>query len=516
MTQLGKDPGNPGSLLLCAPSNPAADTLALRLRGLFDPKSLFRLNHFSRTFAEVPQELLSYCYVENDFFSLPPIASLMSFKVVIATCQAADILVQARVTNRDLTSLQDGLAQIIHSTPRQGQDSLHWTALLLDEAAQATEPESLIPLSVVAPPADFVGQSPIFVMAGDQHQLNSRTYNQDTNLHVSLFERLSNTTVYADHPSARRNLHHSSSNNLRRLRPPFVDLIRNYRSHSAILAIPSSLFYDNTLLPEATHTDSLSSWSGWRGRRWPVLFACNAGIDSCEDVRSVGGGWFNMREAQKAIAYAKSLLAESPIYDESEICIMSPFQAQVDLLRRLARQAKMRRLNIGPLRAFQGLESRLVIICTTRARTRFLEEDTIRGLGVVNERKKFNVAITRAKEGLVVLGNPRVLATDHYWRTFLEFCWRNSLWQFDSDELKIPTRDFEEQDANDWKPKSPHHTLSGLEAALVYKERDKTSGSHAARRFMNGAETLEDAIWRSGHEAQQTVLPGQFDPQEFS
>ena len=502
-TQLGHDTNFFGSILLCAPSNPAADTLALRLRVHFDPNSLLRLNEFSRTFAEVPQEILPYCYVEDDLFSLPPVSKLMAYRVVVTTCQTADVLVQARVTNRDLISLQSKLTITLGNGSLQNAVPLHWAALLMDEAAQATEPEGLIPLSVVSPPAPSPSRPPIFVMAGDQHQLSPRTYNRATSLGTSLFERLSEMPVYASHPLARKNLHRT--HHLPMLRPPFVNLIRNYRSHPAILAVPSSLFYNNTLVPEASRTASLLPWTCWRGSGWPVLFSCNAGIDDCEDIKGVGG-WYNMREAQKAISYAQQLLGQGLVLDPAEICLMSPFQAQVNFLRKLARQSNLWNINIGPVEAFQGLERRFVILCTTRARKRFLGEDTMRGIGILNEKKKFNVALTRAKEGLVVLGNPWLLALDPFWSHFLEFCWRNSLWQ--SENADLPTRahpDFEEINVNKWRPKYPLKEASGLEAALIYKERDKGAGSGAVKRFMGGIESVEELMWRDGLEAQQAI-----------
>lgn len=394
----------------------------------------------------------------------------------------------------------------------QQPNSLHWMALLIDEAAQATEPECLIPLTVVSPPCNSThSMNPIFAMAGDQFQLGPRTYHRSTTLHISLFERLSTTAVYAAHPLARKSLHRTP-HHTPMLRPPFVNLVRNYRSHSAILAVPSFLFYANTLIPEASQTESLNPWTCWLGRRWPVMFACNAGIDACEDIRGVGGGWYNLREAQKAIAYAQNLLAQGLIADQSEICIMSPFRAQVNRLRRLARHSMLSNVNIGPTEAFQGLERRFVILCTTRARKRFLEEDGLRGMGIVNESKKFNVAVTRAKEGLVVLGNPWVLATDPCWLTFMRFCWRNSLWQQD-DHIHVFQEDFAEIDVNAWEP-SPdpileqggsHSGLPGFEAALIYKELDKEVGSKAAKKFMNGIESQEEVLWRTGLEAQEAV-----------
>lgn len=416
---------------------------------------MFRLNEFSRTFAEVPQELMPYCFVEDNIFSLFPLPILMSHKIVVTTCWGADILVQARVTNRDIVSLQKNMTGTFQpESEAQRCTPNHWTALFIDEAAQATEPETLIPLRVVTPHASHTCHpDPVFLMAGDQYQLGPRTYDKTTTLHISLFERLSNNPVYASHPQARRTTFRNTLH-LPQIRPPFVNLSRNYRSHPAILAVPSSLFYHNTLIPEAHNTEAITSWTGWLGRRWPVLFACSNGIEDCEDVRSVGGaGWYNTREAHKAIRFAEDILrtAAAPL-SQSEICIMSPFRAQVNLLRKIARATNLWNLNIGPMEAFQGLESRVVILCTTRARTRFLDEDALRGAGVVNEPKKFNVAITRAKEGLIVLGNPWVLHRDPCWRAFLGFCWRNGLWRGDEAGRDPRMPDEEEADASRWKP----------------------------------------------------------------
>ena len=511
--QLANDPKFKGSILLCAPSNPATDTLGLRLRAHLGPETMLRLNAYSRTFAEVPQELLPYCFVEDDIFSIPPLPILMAYKVVITTCRDADALVQARVTNRDLISVQKRLVTTIHPDQPRPADTaatLHWAALIVDEAAQATEPETLIPLTVVAPHTSYTCSSnPILAMAGDEHQLNARTYHRSTTLHVSLFERLSKHPIYA----SSRFAHRSFRGTAPIIQPPFVNLIRNYRSHRAILAVPSALFYANSLIAESNDTDTLQTWSGWRGRPWPVMFACNGGVDDCEDIRTVGGGWYNKREAGKAIAYTRSLLAEKVILEQSEICIMSPFRAQVSLLRKYARDSKLWGVNIGPMEAFQGLESRFVIICTTRARQRFLGEDKLRGNGIINEAKKFNVAITRAKQGLVVLGNPWVLAIDPCWLAFMAFCRRNSLWSEDDGEEDARMHGLEEAKVNDWSPAQvfansdvqDEPLISGFEAALVYKERNKEGGSQAVRRFMNGSESLEEALWRTGLEAEEIL-----------
>ncbi|KAL9045977.1 MAG: hypothetical protein Q9214_001078 [Letrouitia sp. 1 TL-2023] len=509
-TQLAHDDEFEGSILLCAPSDPAADTLALRLRHRFPPKVMFRLNDFSRTFAEVPEELLPYCYVEKDIFSLPPLKELMACRIVISTCRAADALIQARVTNRNLVNFEMNVRSALNPHVKRNKNEatvLHWWALLIDEAAQATEPEMLIPLAVVAPAASSNNQpNPAFVMAGDQYQLGPRTYNKSTTLHVSLFERLSSMPLYANHPLARKSISRLSPK-LPILVPAFTNLTRNYRSHPAILAIPSSLFYSDTLIPEAD-AESLERWHGWNNPGWPIRFDCNKGIDDCEKILVPGGGgWYNKREAQKAITCAIELIQNGFITEPSEICIMSPFRAQVGLLREYARSLGFWNLNIGPMEAFQGLESRFVIVCTTRTRKRFLEEDAVRGIGVINEAKKFNVAITRAKEGLIVLGNPWVLERDSHWLRFMNFCWRNQLWQKDEDGPDERMIEAEEADANDWAPheRSNSEIITGLENALQYKNREPAgSGSKAVKRFMS--ERGEDEIWRSGIMAEATLL----------
>lgn len=517
--QLCNDPNFDGAILLCAPSDPAADQLALRLKAQFDPTEMFRLNDYSRTFAEVPEKLLSYCYVDSSIFNLPPFPILMGFKIIITTCQAADILVQARTTNRDLALLETNLNSMLH--PRFGRQSLsnrgsslHWGALLVDEAAQATEPELVVPLSVVAPPFSCTSVCPILALAGDHHQLSPRTHNRSGTLHISLFERLSTLPFYASHPLSRKN---SNRTTLFKpaLRPSFADLTRNYRSHPAILAVSSALFYNDTLIPEATNTDSLQSWPAWRGRRWPVLFACNAGVDTCEDVHAAsGGGWYNLREAKKAIAYAIYLISSDLVTMQSDICIMAPFDTQVRLLRTMARAKQLWGVNIGPVEAFQGLESRVVIFCTTRTRTRFVKDDNERGIGIMGEAKKFNVGLTRAKEGLIVLGNPCVLGQDECWGAFLGFCWRNGLWEKEYFEGEKRIEDFVEDvvdgAVNTWAPPEnlqAEESRRGLERALIHRDDEggaQAQGSHAARRFLG--ESLEDRMWRMGLEAEAQVL----------
>lgn len=431
--------------------------------------------------------------------------------MVVTTCRDADMLVQARLTNEAL--IRQAKKSISAIAPRLSESIdpsqlIHWTALLLDEAAQAIEPEALIPLSIVDPasswPVAAAGVSershpvPQVVMAGDEYQLGPRLFLKSASpLSTSLFARLFARPLYSAHPLSRA----SGSRTLRTamlpmLRPAFTNLIRNYRSHPAILTVPSVLFYADTLIAECTTlSEVVRAWPGWRGAVsafgsgrmavtkndaegvealnarpgthacWPVLFVNNSGPDALESILSGNGtgagGLFNASEAAIALGIVKSLLgislpkvrvqrdigdmhsveyastgaANIESVQPSEVVVTSPFRAQVNYLRKTFREAGLYDVNIGPLEAFQGLESRIVVLCTTRTRLgsddqgrdRFVREDQARGLGVIGDQKKFNVAITRAREGLVVIGSKACLTCtgDEAWMEFLAFCERN-------------------------------------------------------------------------------------------
>ncbi|SMR43828.1 unnamed protein product [Zymoseptoria tritici ST99CH_3D1] len=494
-------------LLLCAPSDSAADTLVQRLSQHYSPKEVLRLNSPARSFPEVPNSVLPFCHVDDTIFSLPPFPTLMRKRIVVTTCRDAEMLHQARLSNQNLYSLERSIYNVLHPEDTQIEPRLHFTALIIDEAAQAIEPEVLIPILVVAPPADLCPSEtnlPAVIMVGDQHQLGPRTASKGQ-LQRSLFERLLNRPLYKDHPLARSSqsggiVQRLSKAMLPIIRPPFTDLIRNYRSHPAIIATPSSLFYNDTLEPTASHVDSLLSWTGFEGRQMPVMFAENRTPD---EIERDGGGWYNLGEVTLAIDFAKSFLSEG-LVKQREICIMSPFAAQVRALRLRARRPdlKLSAINIGPLEAFQGLESKLVILCTTRTRDRFIDQDLAKGLGVIHEARRFNVALTRAKEGLIVIGHPGILCQDENWASFMAFCRRNGAWSGTGPE--------------DWHtPHSRKIKMSRLEKQIQFRNKvseDSNGDDGLAKRMrrLGLMKSEEDEHWEAGIAAEE-ALAGEED-----
>ncbi|KAJ7075675.1 P-loop containing nucleoside triphosphate hydrolase protein [Mycena belliarum] len=430
-------------IILCAPSNPATDTLVMRLRSTLQPHEMLRLNHPSRTFAEVPLEIRQYCYVENDRYSLPPWDVLMRKRVVVCSCLDAGILVDARCTNSALARLEADIVGALHPR-RQIKEPImpHWTHLLIDEAAQAAEPELLIPISVVLPGTQgdtsatlSAGLSfgtirpavtPQLVLCGDPNQLGPTVTSdaaRDAELDVSLLQRLFDLPVYAAH---------RGNHTLGTFRP-HTNLSS---SHPAILMPPSAIFYEDSLVPCATN--GTISWSGLPNPRLPLLFIGSESKEECVDERA---SWYNTGEIKSTVDTITSLLAEgaasSPPLQASEIGVMSAFREQVWKIRERLRKEKLSAVDVGTVEDYQGREMRVCIISCVRSSTRFLKDDLSRGLGLVYERKRMNVAITRAKELLVVIGNGAILQQDPFWRSFLQFTLRNKLYSGPTLDLEL-------------------------------------------------------------------------------
>jgi DNA polymerase III delta prime subunit len=214
-------------ILACAPSASAADTIALRLASRLKPGQMYRINDLSRTFAEVPLNLLVYSHPVDTHFGFPPWEKLMSAKVVVTDCMGAFELIRARCTNRDINCVEALHKKAFGGTIKRW----HWTHLFIDEAAQAREPETLIPMMVIAPDVDAAIPMPKVIFAGDVNQLGPGIVSataRDNGLSVSLFERLTHRPVYSQHPLSRSNMHKPQCQTKEGwYRPAFVDLIRN-------------------------------------------------------------------------------------------------------------------------------------------------------------------------------------------------------------------------------------------------------------------------------------------------
>nr|CAD7448035.1 unnamed protein product [Timema bartmani] len=86
-------------------------------------------------------------------------------------------------------------------------------------------------------------------------------------------------------------------------------------------------------------------------------------------------------------------------------------------------------VSVGSVEEFQGQERLIIIISTVRSSHELLEDDYKFRLGFLDNPKRFNVAMTRAKSLLIVVGNPNILQCDYYWHQLLNYCHKNDAYR---------------------------------------------------------------------------------------
>lgn len=77
---------------------------------------------------------------------------------------------------------------------------------------------------------------------------------------------------------------------------------------------------------------------------------------------------------------------------------------------------------VSSVEGFQGQERKVIILSTVRSCNNLVNEDIKYALGFVASPKRLNVAITRARALLIIIGNPRLLCMDPYWRNVFIYC----------------------------------------------------------------------------------------------
>jgi len=132
-----------------------------------------------------------------------------------------------------------------------------------------------------------------------------------------------------------------------------------------------------------------------------------------------------LQEANLIVDMVKALVADG--VDQDQVGVMSAFRGQVTLMRQLLRREDLFNVNVGTIENFQGAETPVILFSITRS-VDFVKHDVANRIGVLGRPKKANVAMTRAKNLVIVVGNPDLLWKDNMWRQWLRFMLRNGLW----------------------------------------------------------------------------------------
>jgi len=207
-----------------------------------------------------------------------------------------------------------------------------------------------------------------------------------------------------------------------------VFLTKNYRSHRKILEVPSRLFYDGALeeYGDEELLDSLLDWEPLQqqdsGTKAPIpmLFV---GVDGTHQHDLDSPSFFNISEISTVVDLCTKLVTSKTVkVTTADIGVICAFRAQVLKLRLALRAARLGNINVGSVEDFQGQEVKVIIISTvSSSRPPVLQEQNT-AIGLLQDPRRFNVAVTRGQALCLVVGNPFLLHTDPSWREYMEFC----------------------------------------------------------------------------------------------
>ncbi|KAJ9184340.1 hypothetical protein P3X46_004072 [Hevea brasiliensis] len=258
--------------------------------------------------------------------------------------------------------------------------------VIIDEAAQAVEPATLVPLANGCKQVFLVGdpvQLPATVISPVATKFGYGT---------SLFERLQR----AGYP---------------------VNMLKlQYRMHPEIRNFPSREFYSEALLDaEDILSKTEREWHKYRCFSPFCFFDIHEGKES---QPSGSGSWVNTDEVEFVLLLYHKLVTMYPeLRSSSQLAIISPYRYQVKLFQDRFRdtfgQESQKFVDIQTVDGFQGREKDVAIFSCVRA-------NKDRGIGFVSDARRMNVGITRAKSTVLVVGSASTLRSDEHWNNLVE------------------------------------------------------------------------------------------------
>jgi len=304
--------------------------------------------------------------------------------------EAKNINREARETEQYLIDKMLDDAQVIAVTYiGAAMDTLkarHFDIVFLDEAGQSMEPAAWVPIMK----ADKV------VIAGDPYQLPpvvKSTRAAAKGLEVSLLEKI---------------IH----------RQPRVSLLRTqYRMHNDIMQFSNNEFYKGLLE------------SGEKNKNWLLLegdaafeFIDTAGCAFDEEQGDEGSSLQNEQEAQVLLKHLTQMM---PQLKRASVGVISPYRAQTELLKRKLREHF--NITVNTVDAFQGQERDVIYISLVRSNDR-------QEIGFLKDYRRMNVAMTRARKKLVIIGDSATFGNDAFYNRLMSYIEKSAqyrtAWEF--------------------------------------------------------------------------------------
>lgn len=400
-------------VLVCAPSNAAVDWISEQL--MRRSVNVLRIGNPLR----MSDEMLD-CSYERRYSAHPDYHELWNIRKELRSKGDKEIRrqkLQQRATeleikiNADLFDQARVVSCTLIGSAYRLMERRHFSTLFIDEAAQALEPACWAAILK----ADRV------IMSGDHQQLPP-TVKSLAAVKGGLADTLMQKLV--------------------ELHPRCVTLLTTqYRMNEEIMAFPSRWFYHNRLqaAPEAAHRlvsplDTPLTWLDTSEKTEYSEYSDNS------EKRTRTGSLTNAQEARLVIHalrdYIEMISPQKIENERTDFGIITPYRGQARLIRRLLKMQhyfrKLKRhITVGTVDGFQGQERDVIVISLVR-------DNADGSIGFLRDLRRMNVAMTRARMKLIIVGNSHTLSRHRFYRELAEH------FQHHGEFIEIPSSEKQE------------------------------------------------------------------------
>ncbi len=400
-------------VLVCSSSNTAVDLLTEKLHR--EGISVLRLGNPARISEEVLmntldakvarhasyKEIKDYKRTAEEYFRMAGKYKRVFGKEErhqrqLLYSEAKKLVREARTLEDYIIDEQFSKTQVIACTPVVSSNRMmrdrHFSTVFIDEAAQALEPMCWIPIT----------RSDRVIFAGDHFQLPPTVKSklaEDGGLKETLFEHcmpIKNISVMLD---------------------------TQYRMNEKIMNFSNKQFYKSDLKAhESVKNSALSHDINEMFLNTPVDFIDTAGCGYNEILNPESLSISNPEEAQLLIRHLKQLLQQYYSTDRKDVItvgVIAPYKEQMQNLTALIENDEElknypARIAVKTIDGFQGQERDVIYISMVRS-------NDIKDIGFLSDIRRMNVALTRAKKKLVVMGDSATLSNHPFYMNFLDY-----------------------------------------------------------------------------------------------
>ncbi len=386
-------------VLVCAQSNMAVDWISEKLvdRGIH----VLRIGNPTR----VNDKMLSFTY-ERRFEAHPDYPQLWSIRKAIRELYQQRRKGRSDNLHQKINALKDRATELeirinnalfnearvvactLAGSAHRVMTGMKFATLFIDEAAQALEPACWIAIRR----ADRV------ILAGDHCQLPPTVKCQE---------------------AVRGGLAHTLMQTIVKRKPEAVSLLKvQYRMNEEIMRFSSDWFYGGNLqaAPEVKYRGILDYDT-------PMVWVNTEGLDCNEEFVGESFGRINKAEARLTLeqlqTYITRIGKHRILEERIDFGVISPYKAQVQYLRQLIRRDAFFKpfhhlIAVNTVDGFQGQERDVIVISLVRAN----DEGQI---GFLSDLRRMNVAITRARMKLIILGDASTLTRHPFYKKLHEY-----------------------------------------------------------------------------------------------